>query len=202
MVGRAFLLSSMLVIMTPGVDAALITQTVFRFARRGPALAAAGGMITAGCGHALLSVTTASLLPTAGLFVAWQAMGAAVLLAWGSWSLWESFRPVAPASASTPAPPRRRSFLVGFLSTATNPKVGLFLVAFLPQFVPPGSPTTSTLAVLATVYLAMGAIWLCVWVELNYRLRRRTPATGLVRLLRRLTALLFIALAARLVSTI
>jgi threonine/homoserine/homoserine lactone efflux protein len=36
----------------------------------------------------------------------------------------------------------------------------------------------------------------------NYRLRRRTPAPGLVRLLRRLTAVLFIALAARLLTTI
>jgi threonine/homoserine/homoserine lactone efflux protein len=201
-VSGAFVLSSMLVIMTPGVDAALITQTVFRFARRGPALAAAAGMITAGCGHALLSITSASLLPTAGLFVAWQALGAAVLLAWGSWSLWESFHPAVPTSVTTPEPPRRRSFLVGFLSTATNPKVGLFLVAFLPQFVPPGSPTTSTLAVLAVVHLTIGAVWLCVWVELNYRLRRRTPAPGLVRLLRRLTAVLFIALAARLLTTI
>src|SRR5262245_43250884 len=118
--------------MTPGPDIALASQLVLRFGRRGPGLAASAGMISAGCGHALLSITGVSLLDAKPmLFTTLRFIGAALLVGWALWSLRESFRPPPPP---TDAPPwRGRAYLVGFLSTATNPKVGLFLLAFLPQ---------------------------------------------------------------------
>lgn len=204
MISGVFLASSLLVVLAPGPDAAMISQIMLRFGRRGPGLAAAGGMITAGVGHALLSVAGVSLLDRAPiLFTALRIAGAATLLVWGLWSLWESLRPPAPPDAGSPEPPAHaRSFLLGFLSTATNAKVGLFLIAFLPQFVPAGAPATPTMAVLAAVHLMIGATWLCVLVELAYRLRERLLARRMVDVLQRLTAVLFIALALRLALTI
>jgi threonine/homoserine/homoserine lactone efflux protein len=201
MISGVFLLSSLVVIMTPGPDAALITRTVLRYGR-GPALAAAAGMITAGAGHAGLSVFGVVLVlrTEPGLFTAVRWFGAATLLLWGGWTLWESFRHVpAPAPDSAPAD-RRRYLFLGFLSTALNPKVGLFLVAFLPQFVPPGARPVPTMLVLAAVYLAIGAGWLTVLTELIYQLRQRVFGPVAVRAMQRLTGLLFLGMAVRLIA--
>ncbi|MGE5828153.1 MAG: hypothetical protein ACM30G_07260 [Micromonosporaceae bacterium] len=104
----------------------------------------------------------------------------------GQERLRESFRPPPP---STDEPPwRGRAYLVGFLSTATNSKVGLFLLAFLPQFVPTGYPVASTMATLAAVYLSIATGWMCILVELIYRLRQRVLTPAVVVTLRRITA--------------
>jgi threonine/homoserine/homoserine lactone efflux protein len=203
MISALFIASSLVVIVTPGPDAALITQTVLRSAGRRPALAAAAGMITAGLGHVCLSITGVSLLlrTNPALFDALQLTGAAVLLAWGAWTLRESFRPAVEAGGVA-EPAGGRSFAIGFLSTITNAKVAVFLLAFLPQFVPAGHPPAATMIVLAAVYLAMGAAWLLTLIELVHRLRHRilTPTTR--RLLQRLLALVLGAFALRLILTL
>lgn len=199
MISLLFLVSSLVVIVTPGQDAALITQTVLRSARRSPALAVAAGMIAGGVGHVCLAITGVSLVlrTNPGLFIAVQVTGAVVLLLWGAWTMWESFRPAAARGPDT-EPAGGRSFAIGFLSAATNAKVAIFLLIFLPQFVPAGLPPVSTMVVLAVVYLSLGGTWLIVLVELVYRLRDRvlTDRTGL--LLQRFMALVLGAFAVRL----
>jgi threonine/homoserine/homoserine lactone efflux protein len=85
-----------------------------------------------------------------------------------------------PATAAVPGPParstRRAGYLQGLASNLLNPKVGLFLLAFLPQFVPPHRPVTAALAGLAAAYLALGAAWLFLVVEVSWRLYRGVPA--------------------------
>jgi threonine/homoserine/homoserine lactone efflux protein len=204
MISALFIASSLVVIVTPGPDAALITQTVLRSAGRRPALAAAAGMITAGAAHACLSITGVSLLlrTNSALFDALQLTGAAVLLAWGAWTLRESFRPADVGGAAMPEPGGRHSFAIGFLSTITNAKVAVFLLAFLPQFVPAGHPPAATMIVLAAVYLLLGAAWLLTLIALVHRLRHRilTPTTH--RYLQRLLALVLGAFALRLILTL
>src|SRR5690349_2990639 len=137
MISLYFLVSSLVVIVTPGQDAAIISQTVLRSTHRAPALAAAAGMITGGVGHVCLAITGVSLLLVAnpGLFIAVQVTGATVLLLWGAWTMWESFRPTTARRPET-EPASGRSFAIGFLSAATNAKTATFLLVFLPQFVP------------------------------------------------------------------
>lgn len=198
MISGFFLLSSVFVIVMPGPDSALILRTVLRYGRRGPALAAASGMIIAGAGHAGLSISgmTLVLRTDPALFDALRWAGAATLFAWGVWTLWESARSVPPRAG--PAREGRWSLLLGFLSTASNPKVGLFLIAFLPQFVPPDARPVPAMTALATVYLAMGALWLVILTELLHRLRQALFRPTVVPVLQRLTGVFFMALAARL----
>ncbi|WP_441249464.1 LysE family translocator [Kitasatospora sp. McL0602] len=206
----AFLGSCAAVIASPGPDAVLVTGLVRRHQRRGPALAAAAGMITAGAGHATLAVTGVAALLTAlpALLTALRLAGAALLLRWGLRALRAARHP-GPAATAVPtvaAGSARRHYLLGLASTGTNPKVGLFLLAFLPQFVPPGAPTAPTMVVLATVYLSLGSLWLALLVEASHRLSRwlrsRRPASGRTgRLLDAAVGLVFLALAARLLLT-
>jgi threonine/homoserine/homoserine lactone efflux protein len=195
-----FLLASLVVIIAPGPDAAVIAQTVLRYGRRLPALAAAAGMITAGVGHSALSITGVALViqGNAGLFTALRWLGAAVLLGWGASALWHAFRRP-PAAPPTPPPPSPwRAYLLGFVSTAVNPKVGLFLLAFLPQFVPPGAAPAPALALLAAVYLGLGAAWLTVFTELVYQFRHRVFAGAGLRVAQGVAGGVFMVLAVRL----
>ncbi len=218
MISGLFLASSLAVIMTPGPDAALVTQLVLRFARRGPALVAAIGMLTAGALHAGLSASGVSLLLRAhsALFTAVRWLGAAVLFGWGVWTLRGWFllgrsrsrppghSPDQPQDQPTDQPPGEppvgagRAYLLGLLSTGSNPKVGLFLLAFLPQFVPAGAAPGPAMVLLAAVYLAVAAGWLLVLTELVYQLRRRVPVPGLLRGAHLVTGMLFLAFAVRL----
>lgn len=199
MISAYFLVSSLFVIVTPGQDAAIISQTVLRSARRRPALAAAAGMITGGVGHVCLAITGVSLLllTNPGLFLAVQITGATVLLVWAAWTMWESFRP-ATARGPDPEPATGRSFAIGFLSAATNAKTATFLLLFLPQFVPEDLPPISTMVVLAAVYLTLAALWLVILVELVYRMRERVMGGRTKRLLQRLMAVVLALLAVRL----
>lgn len=199
MISVYFLISSLVVIVTPGQDAALITQTVLRSARRAPGLAVVAGLITGGVGHVCLAITGVSLLlrTNPGLFVAVQVTGATVLLFWGAWTMWESFRPATARGPDT-EPAIGRSFAIGLLSAATNAKVAVFLLVFLPQFVPEGLPPTSTMVVLAAVYLSIGLTWLIILVELVYRMRERVLAGRTRLLLQRLMAVVLGAFAVRL----
>ncbi|MFE1364551.1 LysE family translocator [Streptomyces anulatus] len=176
----AFLASCTAVVCSPGPDSMLVLRLVSRAGRRPPVLAAAAGMLIAGAGYAVAAVTgsMAVVMLRPELFLAWQVAGALVLAVTGARALWEALRPgkaaPGPLAAGAPQTDRLpRHLLLGFLCTAGNPKVGLFLTVFLPQFLPAERPSASALSLLATVYLAIGALWLLVLTEVGVRIVTR-----------------------------
>ncbi|ATY97406.1 hypothetical protein CVT27_19675 [Streptomyces cavourensis] len=86
--------------------------------------------------------------------------------------------PQPPAAGEPPADRLPRHLLLGFLCTAGNPKVGLFLTVFLPQFPPVEAPSAAALSLLALVYLAIGALRLLVLTEVGVRVVARRTAGG------------------------
>lgn len=174
-----FLLASAAVIITPGPDLAFLTSVLMRSRNRRPALLAAGGMVLAGGCHAMLGICGVTLILSShpGTFRALRAAGAVVLAVYGLLILravataW--LTPVAPGptgSENRPPRPLRHPFLSGFGCTATNPKVGIFLLAFLPQFAPEAT-TGVALLPLAAAYFGMVAVWLALWIHLLGRLQ-------------------------------
>ena len=175
------LLASVPVIVSPVPDLAFLTSVIVRSRDRRPARLAASGMVLAGGCHALLGICGITLLLSShpGMFRALRIAGAAVLAAYGLLTL----SAVAMARVSSPRalistgsmdrPPRslRHPFLSGFGCTATNPKVGIFLLAFLPQFAPRATSTGAVLLPLAAAYLGMVALWLGLWIQLLGRLQ-------------------------------
>ena len=129
----AYLAAVVLVVLSPGPDNIL---AIGRGLSQGP-LAAALSALGAGLGimvHALAATLGLALvLQTSPLaFWAVKAAGAAYLL-------WLGVRALASRSLISFAPtdrqPPLRIFLTGLLSNVLNPKPGLFVVAFIPQFV-------------------------------------------------------------------
>ncbi|MET9789285.1 LysE family translocator [Streptomyces canus] len=200
--------------MAPGPDLALMTRLVLDGPQRAAA-AAAFGMIAAGAAQALLGALglAAFLAARPELFTAFRWTGAAALLVWACLALRTALRP-APHRGPGPMPatrddaaraepsgsrsPMGRAFSQGLLCTGSNPKVGMFLMAFLPQFVPPGVDPATGVVVLAACYLSMGLIWLLIWMRLVHRLARRMHSARVVRLTHALTAAVFGTFAVRL----
>jgi threonine/homoserine/homoserine lactone efflux protein len=91
-------------------------------------------------------------------------------------------------------------FRAGLLTNILNPKVALFFLAFLPQFV--DSSADSKIAAflfLGTIFITTGTIWCLVLVYVATAMSRRLRSGTTVRsLLHRLTGALFVGLGIKL----
>ena len=189
---------------TPGVDLLL---TVSRTLSRGPRAGVAAALgINAGCVvHALAAAfglaALLSLHPQA--FVLIQRAGAGYLAWLGLGLLRQSWRsaPAAVPTAARAAVPLWAEFRTGMLTNVLNPKVALFFLAFLPQFVPATSAhkTLSFLA-LGAWFVVQSTLFLFGIVAMAARLRRWQTSAPARRALSGAGGLLFVALALRLLS--
>jgi threonine/homoserine/homoserine lactone efflux protein len=191
----AFVPASLALNLTPGPDMLFCLGQGLKGGPRA-GLSAASGVALGGMGHAL-----AAGLGLAALVAAWPAafetirwVGVAFLL----WVAWRALRDPLAAGPSAPIRPAR-AFRDGMLCNLTNPKVALFMLAFLPQFVRPQGDVLQQ-------FLALGLIISVGGLMVNGSVgafaggigRRLTASPVLERALRVVTATLFGALALRL----
>ena len=196
-----FALAVLLLNATPGVDFLLTVSRTLQGGARAGVAAALG--INAGCVvHALAAAfglaALLALLPAAFWLIQWA--GAAYLLWLGLGLLRQAWRSAALDGAITvPARSFAADFRVGLLTNVLNPKVALFFLAFLPQFVPADS-TSKTLSflLLGAWFVAQGLVFLLLLVALAARLARLGASPRLRRGLNAAGGVLFIALALRL----
>ncbi|MBL0086115.1 MAG: LysE family translocator [Ideonella sp.] len=155
-----FVGAGLLLNLTPGADVALIAARSAGQGARSGAAAALG--VGAGCGlHALAAALGLSALVAGSpwAFAALRWAGAAYLL----WLGWGMLRAAAAAQAAIGAdlPPASfgRVFLQGFWTNALNPKVVMFFLAFVPQFVRPDAPHPAlSFALLGIVFSVNGTL--------------------------------------------
>ncbi len=178
----AFLLAAQIVVLIPGPTVMLILSYALA---RGRGTTAG---IVAGVALGDLVAVTASVLGVGALlaasaeaFTVLRVLGALYLIYLGSARCWPPpGLPSAPApaagSAGTGAWP---AFGHAFVVTALNPKSIVFFVAFLPQFVVPGSAAGPQLALLAAGFLVVGTLNAVLYASLGAALaqRIRTPRT-------------------------
>ena len=188
---------------TPGVDFLLTVSRTLQGGARAGVAAVAG--INAGCVvHALAAAfgLAALLAVYPHAFVLLQWAGAAYLAWLGSGLLRQALRPGdAPAAAPKGLMERNRwvDFRTGLLTNVLNPKVALFFLAFLPQFVPADSPAkTLSFLLLGAWFVAQGTLFLLALVVLAARLQRLQAHSVVRRVLGAAGGLLFIGLALRL----
>ncbi len=188
---------------TPGVDFLLTVGRTLQGGLRAGAAAAAG--IAAGCVVHVLAAAfglAALLALHPGAFVVLQWVGAGYLAWLGLQLLRSAWRGAAPVPASSMATAPRSAwadFRAGVLTNVLNPKVALFILAFLPQFVPAGSPhKTASFLLLGTWFVLQGLLFLLVLVLLAAQFARLGAGVRAKRLLEAAGGLLFVALALRL----
>jgi threonine/homoserine/homoserine lactone efflux protein len=188
---------------TPGVDFLLTVSRTLQGGARAGVAAVLG--INAGCVvHALAAAFgLAALLavhPQAFRVIQWA--GAAYLLWLGIGMLKAALQtaavPAMPESGSSPRP-WFADFRVGLLTNVLNPKVALFFLAFLPQFVPAASPSkTASFLLLGAWFVAQGFLFSVALVYVARRLGRLQASVAVRRALNGLGGVLFIGLALRL----
>lgn len=201
-----FIGAGLLLNLTPGVDLALIAARSTAQGFRAGAAAALG--VGAGCMlHTLAAASglSALLAASATAFTLLRWVGAAYLVWLGIQLLRTRTAPrddadAAPDTAAAPAVSARRAFAQGFLTNALNPKVALFFLAFVPQFIAVDAPDKAlAFIVLGLLFDVNGTL---VNVGLAWALatlRQRVGAPGwLGRWLRRGVGALFVALGLKL----
>lgn len=188
----AFTAAAGLLTLTPGLDTALVIRTASVEGSRRALLASFG--IGAGCLLWGVAVSLGLGLLLAASELAYTVLkwaGALYLFYLGAKLL------VAPRSRfAVEAAPSGRSggqaFLRGLLTNLLNPKVGIFYVSFLPQFVPAGMPVAPFVLALACLHLSMGVAWLSVLIAALRPIKRLLQAPGVVRWLDRVTGAVFL----------
>jgi len=202
-----FALAVLVLNATPGVDMLLTVGRTLAGGRR--AGLAAGAGITAGSVVHVLAAAfglAALLAVSSTAFVAIKWAGAAYLLWLAAGMLRAACRPIparpAEVAAVTSTARCRTDFRRGLLTNVLNPKVALFVMAFLPQFIAAEAPH-KLLAFLAlgALMVLQGGVFLALLVGMTVRLRRVGSSPTLVRSLNALGATLFVAMAWRLIGS-
>ena len=193
-----FVAAGLLLNVTPGADLALIGARSAAHGFRSGAAAALG--VGAGCfvhvAAAALGLS-ALIASSAAAFTVLRWAGAAYLV-WLGIGLLRGAGPSTAAVAPTLTP--WRSFAQGFLTNALNPKVALFFLAFLPQFIDAQAPHKAlAFVVLGAVFAFNGTLVNVAFAALVAQLRGAFGTQAAVgRWLGRGVGALFIALGMRL----
>jgi threonine/homoserine/homoserine lactone efflux protein len=197
----AFLLSALLISIAPGPDMVFVVASGIRLGPRAGAAAAvgvSGGMLI----HTAAAVAGLSALiqSSAAAFELIRWVGVAYLL----WLAVSALRGSGPALGEGAADGERSLLRVGRQGAITNllnPKVILFFLAFLPQFVDPSrGPVALQLLILGIGFAVVGLLVDASVGVASGRLGRRLASSARVSgLLDRLAALVFVGLAVRLV---
>ena len=157
-----FIISGLLLNVTPGPDTAYIVGRSVQIGWRGGAAAALG--IGTGCLVHVFGAAiglSALLAASSAAFTLVKWAGAAYLCFMGVKMLLSH----APAPAGDEAPaggaiPLRQVFWQGALTNALNPKVALFFLAVLPQFVVLDSPhRAAAFLLLGLIFVCNGTLW-------------------------------------------
>jgi threonine/homoserine/homoserine lactone efflux protein len=196
----------------PGLDSALVLRTAVVSGRRHAYATALG--INAGVlvwGVAAAVGATAVLAASATAYRALTLAGAGYLLWLGAQMLWSSFRPGrydalpdaaltrdAPADAA-PATERSawRSFALGATTNLLNPKVGVFYLATIPQFLPDDVPHLLMGLLLAVEHDVLGFAWLALLVNAAGLARRWLSGRAIARVTDRITGTVLLAFGGR-----
>ncbi|MFC6092924.1 LysE family translocator [Saccharothrix lopnurensis] len=191
----AFLIACAVVVLTPGVDAFLLLRTSVRAGTRAGLLALAGIHTAALLQVALVISGVGAVIaryPAALTALRW--IGAAYLLYLAVSITRGLLRPTSEGESAV-AP---RPFRQGFLTNITNPKMLLFSLAFLPQFIGSGDPAPQ-LTLLAAVFLGLAALWELTIVVAAARVAGPLRRPGVTTALDAVCAAVFLAMSIGLV---
>ncbi len=191
---------ALLLAVTPGPDMAVVAKNALAHGRRGVVLTTTGIALALSIWVTATALGLSALLRTSSelLFVL-KLVGAAYLTYLGLRTLLElRHRPDDLLAAAPPAAPAHSIFRQGFLSAISNPKLGVFFVTFLPQFVGPGQALLPRLLELGLVFAIIGWLWMNVYGLLVTRVRDLIMAPRVRQWLGRVTGVVLLGFGARL----
>lgn len=195
----AFAVAAGLLTITPGLDTALVLRTA---AVEGPRRAALAGLgVVAGClvwGAAVAFGLSALLDASQFAFQVLRWAGAAYLLWLGVNLILKPRDRFEAAGGPAPGGGGLAWMRRGFLTNLLNPKVGVFYVSFLPQFLPDGVAAGPFIFLLAVLHAVLGLVWFAALIAATRPIAGALQKAAVVRWLDRLTGGVFLAFGLRL----
>ncbi|HEX3886359.1 MAG TPA: LysE family translocator [Phenylobacterium sp.] len=199
----AFSLAAGLLTITPGLDTALTLRTATVEGPKRAALAVAG--IAIGCltWGAIVALGLGALLKASLLAFTVLKWAGAAYLVWLGLNMILKPRTRFDMEASDPAGARavggdftwmRR----GLLTNLLNPKVGIFYISFLPQFLPHGVAAAPFIFLLAVIHALIGSVWLGCLIGATRPIAKLLKKAAVVRWLDRITGGVFLGFGVRL----
>ena len=162
-----------LLIILPGPDTAIVTKNTLTIHKN------AGFKTMLGTLCALMIHTTAAvvglsaiLVKSAWLFTIIKYIGAVYLVYLGIRTLIAMTKRKAMTVDAIPDQHRSSTFLQGFLTNLLNPKVAVFFLTFLPQFVTSNENPLVPFFILGTTYTVLTAIWFILYILLLHQVRK------------------------------
>jgi threonine/homoserine/homoserine lactone efflux protein len=174
----AFTAVAVVLTITPGLDTMLVLRTAIGAGPRVGLLAGLG----IGLGCYVWGVATA-----------------------GGRALWNARKRKAttPETDDAPPPPSLGALAAirnGFLTNLLNPKIGVFYMTLLPQFVPPGRSVFWTTLALVTIHNVLGMLWFGLLASAARTMRHRLSRPNVKRRIEQLTGLAFLGFGVQLAT--
>src|SRR5262245_17520320 len=189
-----FLGISAVVVVTPGVDMALVTKNALLHGR-GAARATALGV-----NLGIFIWTLAAALGLAAVIAASAVAFTAIKLVGALYLVYLGLRALLGSAEPTALPARGSAFRQGLASNLLNPKIAVFFTSLLPQFVDPRHAQPQDLLALGVLFNCMGVAWLLTYAELSTRARDVLSRPRMKRTLDRLSGIALVALGVRLAA--
>lgn len=199
-----FVVAGIVLNLTPGPDVLFIVTNALRSGARAGIVAALG--ITAGCFvHIFAAAVGVSALMAASVtaYTLLKWAGAAYLVVVGLRMLLakapapeqlHAMNSVAVSTYAASAKALNRIFFQGFWTNVLNPKVALFFLAFVPQFIAPGVENKALAFLLLGLLFNVNALWVNIgWAgAAAWMARRMTSVQRAMQGLERAAGLMFI----------
>lgn len=189
-----YLTAAALVTIAPGLDTALVLRTAAVSGSKSAFCAGLG--ISLGClvwaGAVALGV--GAVLNASELAYSVLKWVGATYLLWVGVRLISRPRIYFDVSPSTTSHP----FLTGFLTNVLNPKVGVFYVSFLPQFVPEDVTVGPYIMFLGFIHAAIGTLWFLTLIALTRPIVGFIKRRTVLQVIDRITGGVFISFSAAL----
>jgi len=196
----SFLFAITVLTLTPGFDTALVLRSAVAQGAKRASVTALG--VTLGClvwGVAVGLGLGALLLASEMAYNLLKWLGAAWLLYLGLKLL---LKPRQQPIIQSGQPLLQQGYLAcfsrGLLGNLLNPKVGIFYVSFLPQFIPAGASVALWCSLMALTHMLLGLVWNAVLIGGSHYFARHLRQPRVLKVMDRLTGCVFIGFAAKL----
>lgn len=197
-----YLLLTIFIVMSPGVDFALITKRTISTGKN-DGLKMALGLTSGSIIHTLAAAFGLSiiLMKSAITFEIIKFLGAFYLIYLGATSFIKKKKGNASESVTNVITQKKSAFKQGLISNTLNPKVAIFFLTFLPQFVSPGLNTSLQFIIMGCGYALLSILWFTAIVFLLGYIRQWLMSTKVQSTIDKITGIVLIGFGAKLLFT-
>ncbi|MCB6184210.1 LysE family translocator [Leeia sp. TBRC 13508] len=198
----AFIAAAFVLTITPGVDTALVLRAATMGGRKPAAMAGLGVVLGCLIWGAAVSLGLGAILQASEVaYNIVKFVGAGYLVLQGIKLLRAPRQKISVDEEQNRKTSSREAFLKGFITNILNPKVGVFYITFLPQFVPAGANIAAYSFMLACVHVLLSFAWFAILIMATVPLGQFLRRPAAVKWLDRLTGFVFIAFGLKLAAS-